>query len=85
MPVLDRTVVHNMSYSVADGLTCLYFLFLLLMVIITNVKPFLQQKYEIQTIPSSQEIDLEQPLMEGVVVNQFLVLIIGNTFVFQDL
>ena len=85
MPALDRTFVHNMSYSVADGLTCLYFLFLLLMVIITNVKPFLQQQYEIQTIPSSQEIDLEEPLMGGVVVNQFLVLIIGNTIVFWDI
>ena len=67
-----------MFYSVADGLTFLYFLFILFMVIITNLFAFLQKQPEIQIIPATKEIDLEQPLMEAVVINQFAVLIIGK-------
>ena len=72
-------VATDMAYSVADIFTYLYFTFLLLMVIITNTFPYITQSdTEIPIIPSSHEIDLEQPLTVGVVVNQFLVLLIGK-------
>ena len=74
-----------MFYSVADGLTFLYFLFILVMVIITNLFAFLQKQPEIQIIPATTEMDLEQPLMEAVVINQCAVLIIGEYCVKEDI
>jgi len=66
-----------MQYSVADTLTYLYFTFLLIMVIITNTINH-NSTYVIHTLPLDKEIDLEQPLTDGVVINQFLVMIIGG-------
>ena len=66
-----------MEHSVADTLTYLYFTFLLSMVIITNTINH-NSTHVINTVPSDKEIDLEQPLTDGVVINQFLVLIIGE-------
>ena len=68
-----------MAVSVADSLTCLYFLSLLLIVIITNVKPYLDQdKVQIQKINQTMEVDLEEELLKGVVINQFMVFILGE-------
>ena len=68
-----------MQYSVADTLTYLYFAFLLVMVIITNTINH-NSTYVIHTLPLDKEIDLEQPLTDGVVINQFLVMIIGKKY-----
>ena len=68
-----------MQYSVADTLTYLYFTFLLVMVIITNTIKH-NSTYVIHTLPLDKEIDLEQPLTDGVVINQFLVMIIGKKY-----
>ena len=68
-----------MQYSVADTLTYLYFAFLLIMVIITNTINH-NSTYVIHTLPLDKEIDLEQPLTDGVVINQFLVMIIGKKY-----
>eukprot|EP00092_Neocalanus_flemingeri_P039517 GFUD01043031.1.p1 GENE.GFUD01043031.1~~GFUD01043031.1.p1 ORF type:complete len:411 (+),score=72.90 GFUD01043031.1:145-1377(+) len=68
-----------MSFSVVDSFTVLYLLSLLLMVIITNIKPHIgQETAEIETIHHTREIDLQEELMVGVVTNQFIVFIIGG-------
>ena len=68
-----------MAVSVVDSLTCLYFLSLLLMVIVTNVKPYLdQESVNIQRINHTIEVDLDETLMKGVVINQFMVFILGE-------
>ena len=68
-----------MAVSVVDSLTCLYFLSLLLMVIVTNVKPYLdQESVNIQRINHTIEVDLDETLMKGVVINQCMVLILGE-------
>ena len=67
------------SFSVVDSFTILYLLFLLLMVIITNIRPYFgQDTAEIQNIHHTREIDLQEELMVGVVTNQFIIFIIGK-------
>ena len=70
-----------MYLNVSNILTSLYFLSLLLMVIFTNVKPYLsQERSEIRTIHHSMELELEEELMIWVVINQIIIMIIGKAF-----
>ena len=70
-----------MSFSIADSFTWLYFLSLLLMVIFTNILPYLDpETAEIRIFNNTKEVELEEELMKGVVANQIIIMIIGKSY-----
>ena len=70
-----------MTFHITDSFTMLYFLCLLLMVIFTNILPYLDHETaEIQIFNNTKEVELEEELMKGVVANQIIIMIIGISY-----
>ena len=69
-----------MSVSIADSFTWLYFLSLLLMVIFTNIVPYLgRERAEIQIFIHTKTVELGEAGKSLVVANQMIIMIIGKS------
>ena len=68
-----------MSFSIADSFTWLYFLSLLLMVIFTNIVPYLgRERADIQNFIHTKTVELGEVGKSVVVANQIIIMIMGK-------
>ena len=68
-----------MTFHITDNFTLVYFLCLLLMVIFTNILPYLgRERAEIQIFNITEIVELGEVGKVVVVANQILIMIIGK-------